>query len=260
MKCIILAGGFGTRLQSVSRGTPKPLLEVRGRTLIDHIVVKLPEDIEIIVSTNRKFEEQFTAWRKELPPQRQVGLFVEAARTEAEKPGAISALNIVIKEKTISEDLLVIAGDNYFEFDLHRFIAAYDRLNPLIAVYDVGDIEKVKDFAEVTLARVSREIVNPAHPGKPLALNLREGSVEGVFQVTGCIEKPQHPASTLVSIACYLFPPRIFPILDDYCTGARRDNLGSFISHLVKTGLVYAYVFHEKWYDIGSVETYIKVR
>ena len=242
MKCIILAGGFGTRLQSVSRGIPKPLLEVRGRPLINHIVAKVPEEIEIIVSTNRKFEEQFIAWQKGFSPQRQVGLFIEAALTEAEKPGAVSALNMVIKEKKILEDLLIIAGDNYFEFDLGHFIAACDRQNPLIAVYDVGDIEKVKGFAEVTLA--------PYH----------DVSAVLIHRVTGCVEKPARPASTLVSIACYLFPPRIFPILNDYCTGARRDNLGSFISHLVKTDLVYAYVFREKWYDIGSVEVYMEVK
>ncbi len=234
MKCIILAGGFGTRLRAMAADTPKPLLEIQGKPLINHIVAKVPEDINIIVSTNRKFEAKFVDWQVNLKSQRKIDLFVEAAITEVEKPGAISALDTVATEKKITEDLLVIAGDNYFEFNLSHFITAFDRQNTLIAVHDIGDLEKVKAFAEVTLG-----------PG---------------YRVTGCIEKPEHPASTLISIACYLFPPKVFPILKDYCSGSRRDNLGSFISHLVKVDQVQAYVFKEKWYDIGTIEAYLEAR
>jgi glucose-1-phosphate thymidylyltransferase len=234
MKCVILAGGFGTRLKKLMPDTPKALLEIQCKPLLTHIVEKVPVDIEIIVSTNRKFESRFIDWQTNLPSRRQVDLFVESAVTEAEKPGAVTGLNMVIKERKISDDLLVIAGDNYFEFDICHFIHAFDRQNTLIAAHDIGDLEKVKGFGEITLGLGDR--------------------------VTGCIEKPEHPASTLVSTACYLFPPRVFPILNDYCSGSHRDNLGAFITHLVKIDNVSAYVFTEKWHDVGSVEAYMEMR
>jgi glucose-1-phosphate thymidylyltransferase len=234
MKCVILAGGFGTRFYPFALNIPKPLLEVRGRPLISHIVAKVPEEIDIIVSTNRKFENRFITWKNGLCPQRQIELFVETACSEAEKPGAISALNMLVKEKKLKEDLLVIAGDNYFEFDLCRFVAAYDCRRPLIAVYDIHDISKARRFGVV--------ILGPE------------------YRVTAFVEKPAHPPSTIVSTACYLFPSRILSTLHEYCSGCRRDNLGGFIAHLVENDQVYAYTFLEKWYDIGSLESYLEVK
>ena len=36
MKAVILAGGKGTRLASISEGNPKPLVQIGGRTILDH--------------------------------------------------------------------------------------------------------------------------------------------------------------------------------------------------------------------------------
>lgn len=232
MKCIILAGGFGTRLKALVPEIPKPLIIVHGKPIISHIIKQIPNGIDTIISTNRKFEGKYIEWKNSLSPQRRVELSVEEVNAEEEKPGAISALNMVVKLNNISEDLLVIAGDNYFEFNLRHFIAAYDHQHTLIAVYDVGDLEKVKDFAEVRIGQRN--------------------------EVLHCIEKPKQPISSLASIACYLFPPRILSILDDYCSVPRRDNLGSFIAHLVNIDYVYAFQFREKWYDIGSVDSYLE--
>jgi glucose-1-phosphate thymidylyltransferase len=65
-------------------------------------------------------------------------------------------------------------------------------------------------------------------------------------------EKPAHPASSLIATACYIFPPRIFPLLQKYCSSVKRDNLGSFIAHLIEVDRVCGYPFTEAWFDIGS--------
>ena len=41
MKALILAAGYGTRLASVIKDTPKPLIPVGNRPLIDYVVDKL---------------------------------------------------------------------------------------------------------------------------------------------------------------------------------------------------------------------------
>ncbi len=76
MKIIILAGGFATRLWPLTENKAKPLLHLKDRPLISHIVEKLPKDMEIIVSTNAVFEEGFKNWVKNFPNHK-IKIFVE---------------------------------------------------------------------------------------------------------------------------------------------------------------------------------------
>ncbi len=223
MKCLIMAGGFGVRLYPLTQNKAKALLEYRGRPLISYLVDMVPPKMEIMVSINRRFEPDFKRWREGVG--RDIELCVEEALSEEEKKGAVSALDFWVKRKDITEDLLVITGDNYFEFSLSDFIASYDKENTLIAVYDIGKKEKATQFGVVIM--------------------------DGL-KVVELEEKPKEPKSSLVAAGCYLFPPRVSPILHRYCAQGKRDNLGSFISYLVEVDEVHGYLFSELWFDIGS--------
>ena len=59
MKYLLLAGGFGTKLYPATINQAKALLEYKGKPLLTHIVAKIPQDIGILVATNRKFETGF---------------------------------------------------------------------------------------------------------------------------------------------------------------------------------------------------------
>jgi glucose-1-phosphate thymidylyltransferase len=226
MKCLILASGFGTRLYPLTKSKAKALLEYNGKPVISHIIDKIPQDIDILVNINRKFELDFRQWKDKIG--RAVTLCVEPVLTEEQAFGAVGSLDYWIKAKNITDDLLVIASDNYFEFDLRKFIAAYTGEHTLAAVYDIGDKSKAGQFGVVRL----------------------EGN-----RIVELVEKPMKPESSLVAIACYIFPPRIFPLLFLCCTEG-RDNLGNFISYLVEIDQVNAYPFSDVWLDIGSLEVY----
>jgi glucose-1-phosphate thymidylyltransferase len=221
VKCLIMAGGFGVRLYPLA--TSKALLEYKGKPLITYLVDKVPPDIDILVSTNLKFEADFRQWQKTIG--RDIELCLEEARTEEQKMGAVSSLDFWIKSRDIKEDLLVIAGDNYFGFDMIRFIAAYNGSSTLVAVYDIGDRRKASQLGVVRL--------------------------DG-YRVAEFEEKPKNPKSSLIATACYILPSRVFPLLRQYCSESRRDNLGSFISHLVDIDEVQGYLFTEEWFDIGA--------
>ena len=79
MKAIILAGGFATRLWPLTENKAKPLLHLKDKALISHIVEGLPQSVEIIVSTNAVFEEAFLNWAKEYS-NRSIEIFVEDSK------------------------------------------------------------------------------------------------------------------------------------------------------------------------------------
>jgi glucose-1-phosphate thymidylyltransferase len=224
MKCLLLASGFGTRLYPVTKKTPKGLLPYQGKPVITHITERIPPDVEVHITTNLRFETQFREWEEALP--RSVNIFVEPVAGEEERLGAVGSIEYFIRKNSINEDLLVIASDNYFDFDVSDFIACYDGRLSLNAVYDIGSLEEARQFGVVSLA------------GDKLA---------------ALAEKPEKPASSLISTACYIFPARVLPMLADYCRTGKCDNLGNFIGHLIKNDGVRAYVFRGVWFDIGSL-------
>ena len=49
---------------SVDPDHAKALLPFKGKPMINHIVDKIPQDIEILVNVNKKFEADFLEWQK----------------------------------------------------------------------------------------------------------------------------------------------------------------------------------------------------
>lgn len=227
MKSLILASGFGTRLYPLTITKAKVLLPFKGKPIISHVVDRIPQNIDILVNTNKKFETDFRHWQNTV--NRKVTLCVKPVFSEEQSWGAINSVDYWVRNKNITDDLAVIASDNYFEFDLSKFISSYNGNNVSVAVCDIGDKNKATQFGVVRL----------------------EGN-----RIVEFVEKPAVPKSSLIATACWILPPRIFPILSEFCSEGKKDNLGSFIAYLVGTDEVYAYTFTEQWVDIGSIDTY----
>lgn len=223
MKCLILAGGFATRLYPITANQAKALLEYKGKPIISHLVERIPSDIDIFITTNKRFKDSFFHWQQGI--NRKVEILIEEALSEKTKMGAVSSLDYWIQHRSIAEDLWVIAGDNYFEGDMLKFLSSYDGQHSLVAVYDIIEKEKAKQFGIVQL----------------------DGQ-----RVTDLKEKQDNPESSLVATACYIFPQRVFPLIHKYCRWHKRDKLGNLIAYLIDNETVYAYIFKEFWLDIGG--------
>jgi glucose-1-phosphate thymidylyltransferase len=229
MKCLILAGGFATRLYPLTLTRAKALLEYKGRPVITHILDKIPRSFSVIVAVNKKFENDFLAWQRSL--NRTVDIAVEESVSDDQKKGAVGAVDFWIKKKHIDEDLMIIAADNYFEFNLADMVAQFNGHHAVIAVYDVGSKERACEI------------------GKACQVGLVVLENDRIIRLD---EKPLEPTSSIVASGIYVLPLRLFPLLAEYARQEKRDNLGSFISYLVERETVRAFLFTEVWMDIGD--------
>lgn len=244
MKAIILAGGFATRLMPLTKHIPKALLPVGGKPIIDFLVEKMPEIEEIdkiIVSTNAKFENHFKYWQRGISRSfsKNIKIVVEPTKKEEEKLGAVGALNYVIQEENLEGDsLLIVAGDNLFEFRLADFADFYRQHEeqPVAAFCDLKSKEIVREKYGVGILDENNKVID--------------------FQ-----EKSSDPKSTLASAGCYLYSPNIAELIKEYLEDPEqnRDAPGYFADWLRQKTNMYGFVFEEAWYDIGSFESYDQV-
>jgi len=235
MHAVVLAGGYATRLWPITKNRPKMLLPIGDTTVIGTIFDALEREArieDVYVSTNEAFADTFETYLDKSEydkPQ----LSVEDTTEESEKFGVVGALTQLIERENLTEDTLVIAGDNVISFDISEFLDSFEaNTNPTLAAYDVGSYDRATEYGLVEL-NDDDEVID--------------------FQ-----EKPDDPKSTLVSIACYGFPSDTLPKLDDYLAADNNpDEPGWFIEWLQNRETVHAYTFEEAWFDIGTPESYL---
>ena len=234
MHAVVLAGGYATRLWPVTRNRPKMLLPVGERTVIDRILGELESDDridDVYVSTNERFADDFERHIADSEFEKPK-LSVEETIDEDEKLGVIGALaQLVDREGIDSSDLLVVAGDNLISFDLATFVDFFEgKETATLAAYDVGSRKRASSYGLVDLD--GDEVVD--------------------FQ-----EKPDDPPSTLVSIACYVFPAGDVRFEEYLDSGNNPDEPGWFIQWLQDYRPIHAFTFEEAWFDIGTPESYL---
>ncbi|VVB99072.1 Bifunctional protein GlmU [uncultured archaeon] len=240
MKALILAAGYATRLWPLTKNMPKPMLEVKGRAIIDHIsshFCEIKELSEVFIVTNEKFAPDFEEWAQKQKHSLKVKVIDDMTKSNDDRKGAVGDMHYAIQEAKIDDDLLVIAGDNLFEYKLADFYKFFQQKKAsVVACKDMGSKEEVRGKFGVVEAGNDLKII-------------------------GFEEKPQEPKGTLAATACYIFSRNDVKEITKYIEfGNKPDNSGDFIKWLAGHRPIFAFVFKEKWYDIGSFESLGKAR
>jgi glucose-1-phosphate thymidylyltransferase len=233
VKAIVLAAGYATRLRPLTETVAKPLLPLAGRPMLENLYAKLAavrvDDVHVV--TNSTFAADFRAWAGSAPRPTPVVVHDDGTSSNEDRLGAIGDIRFVLDAAGLrGEDLLVVAGDNLFDFDLSELVAFWKRKDgSAICVRDIGDPELAKQYSVVELDENDR--------------------------VTFFEEKPERPASTLAAVAIYLYRADHAVLVDDYLAeGNEPDQPGRLVAWLYPRAPVYGYRFPGEWLDIGDRE------
>jgi glucose-1-phosphate thymidylyltransferase len=230
VRALILAAGYATRLRPLTDTWAKELLPVGGRPIIDRIIdgIAASHGVDgVHVVTNARKAPAFREWAS----GRDVTVHDDGTSSNEDRLGAIGDMLFVVEQADIDDDLLVIAGDNLFEFSLADFIAFWrsKEAASAVAVRDVGSLELASHYGVVDLADDGR--------------------------ILSFVEKPADPPSSLAATATYAFSRDHVRLLRPYLEGEHgSDQPGRFVGWLHRHEPVYGWVFDESWHDIGNYE------
>lgn len=228
MKAIILAAGYATRLRPLTESVPKPLLPVARRPILDWIVANIqsvPEIDETHLVTNSRFAADFERWGE----PHGVIIHDDGTHTNEDRLGAIGDLLLTLDRGAIDDDILVVAGDNLFDYRLSDYVTFWrdHGVSSAVALYDCGDLELATHYGVV--------------------------DVDGNDRITYFVEKPDDPSSTLAATATYIYAREHLPLVQRYLDeGHAPDQSGSLVAWLYRREPVYGYRFPGDWYDIGN--------
>lgn len=236
MKLLVLAAGYATRLYPLTRTTAKPLLRVAGKPMIEHVLATtsdVPQLDEILVVTNAKFAADFTAWaahyRAAQPAAPPITIVNDGSTDDSNKLGAVGDIGLVLSRHGVTDDLLIIGGDNLFRQSLGGFVAFAQPRGAATGVYDVGNRELIKKYNTLTWDQQQR--------------------------ITYFEEKPATPRSTMTGICLYYYGREVLPLISQYLRdGNNPDQPGRLLMWLYQRRPVYVFPIAGPWLDIGSPE------
>ncbi len=216
-QALIMAGGFGKRLRPLTDETPKPMLPVGGRPLMEHVVDQLRSVgiQQINISTYYKPEKIVDHFRD----GQDFGVEIQYVQ-EKEPLGTAGALQLLMRQ---DHPVIVLNGDILTSID-YQSLTDFHRENN----------------ASLTVAVRAYEVKVPY------------GVVESNgSRVQRLVEKPS--MEFFVNAGIYFLEPECF----QYIPNGRRFDMTDLIEQLINQGRpVVGFPIHEYWLDIGSPADY----
>ena len=219
MKAVIMAGGKGTRLQSIATDIPKPMFTVNGKPILEYQIESLKnskiQDITIVVGHKKEvIKEYFTDGRR-------LGVHIDYIE-ETEPLGTAGALFFL---KELKDDFLLLFGDLILDVDFNKFMSFHKNSGAGITLF-----------------------VHPnTHPYDSDVVVVNENN-----RVTEILSKKAERSfyyHNLVNAGIYCINPRILEMFDE---PRKIDLEKDIISRFIKSERVFAYRSTEYVKDMGT--------
>ncbi len=231
MQAILLVGGFGTRLRPLTLTTPKQMLPVLHRPMIEHVVSALARHgVDRVVLALGYGDEAF---RAAYPDGRCAG--VELCCAVESEPldtaGAIRFAHTAAGMDDSADPFLVANGD-------------------VITDLDVGEMLRLHRTARAEATVHLIEVDDPSRYG--VVVSDPDGRV-GAF-----VEKPPPPApSRWINAGTYLMEPSVIGRID---AGRRVSVEREVFPAMAAAGTLWALRHNTYWIDAGTPETYLQAQ
>src|SRR5262245_12504461 len=216
MDAIILAAGLGTRLRPFTLTTPKPLLPIRGRPILDWILAALPQSVERVIVVTHHLAEQIEEYL------RRQAHFVNWATVHQTKPRGTGDAFRSCRDFVTAKAFLVLNGDD---------------------LYGAADL---RALAEKPMGLLAHPVDEPRKFG--IVFPRPDGTMERL------IEKPDLDGRQLANIGAYLFPHSAFEI--DLPLSPRGEyEITDAVTVLASQGRFHV-VPARMWLPVGTVEAW----
>jgi NDP-sugar pyrophosphorylase family protein len=245
MIAIILCAGFGTRLLPLTKNTPKALLDVAGRPVLDYIIphlLEIPGLESIHLVSNAQFFGQLYAWQQQwlgsLEAQAvSIHLYSDASLEESQRLGSVGDLGFVLRALDEPRPALIIGDDTILRFPLR----------PIAEQFMQGDDNLVLAISE------------SSHQLRQRLTILEIGEEDFVKRM---YDQPEDPPTEWACPMVYFLQPQALAHVQPYLQRDRKDHdsLPRFMDFLVQKEPVRALRIPERetrtWFDVESKYMY----
>ncbi|NOZ80290.1 MAG: NTP transferase domain-containing protein [DPANN group archaeon] len=220
-KAVILCGGKGTRLRPFTLKTPKSLIKVQEKTLIEHLFDLLKKHgITNAILSVGYLKEKLKEFYKD---GRDFGMNIDYVE-EDEPLGTAGPLLLLKKELT--ETFIVTNGDELKDINIEEMYAFHRQSRALATIA----LTTVDDPSQYGVARL-------------------QGS-----RILEFVEKPEKDKapSKLINSGFYLLEPAVLDYIPEGFSMLEKD----VFPRLAKEGKLFGYPFSGQWFDTGTMERY----
>lgn len=195
MKGVILAGGLATRLRPLTLVTNKHLLPVYHKPMVYYPLEAMRKAgiKEVLLTTSGDHAGDFANLLKD---GAEFGLKLYYAIQQNAKGGIADAISLA-EEFANGESILVILGDNIFNFNLGEAIRRFETHGSGAMVFGVHKDTGSKQYGVIEIDKI----------GKVISLE----------------EKPEHPKSDIAQTGIYIYDTRVFAYIRKLTPSGRGE-------------------------------------
>ncbi len=225
MKGIILAGGTGSRLYPLTKAVNKHLLPVYHKPMIFYAIEAMAqagiEDILVILG-GESTGEFITL----LGSGKSFGVNL-TYRFQDEAGGIAHALDLA-ENFANNDKILVILGDNIFEYNLKNDVEVFCRSDAKAGIF----LKKVVDPERYGIAEIKDD------------------------KVINIVEKPENPESNWAVTGIYMYTPQVFEVIKTIIPSDRGELEITDVNNVfVKDNSLLAFYLEGYWIDAGKFES-----